>query len=117
LIQRKFAGRDDRPWLAVDLNGREHRILIDSESNSRLELKKLGRLEWLADPVNDPVVAGVSTLRDKYVQRHAGARSAFQPGDLSIAGVNEANTQNAKPEGVRGGCPDSVRDSVRPVTD
>jgi len=62
------AGRDDRPWLNVDLNGRERRLLIDSGSNGRLELKKLGQLEWLADPV----VASVSTRMDKYVQRHAG---------------------------------------------
>ncbi|MBL38207.1 MAG: hypothetical protein CMP07_07340 [Xanthomonadales bacterium] len=61
-------GRDDRPWLKVDLNGRERRILIDSGSNGRLELKKLGRLDWLSDPV----VASVSTRMDKYVQRHAG---------------------------------------------
>jgi len=62
------AGRDDRPWLKVDLNGRERRILIDSGSNGRLALKKLGRLEWLADPG----VASVSTRMDKYVQRREG---------------------------------------------
>lgn len=61
-------GPDARPWLMVDLNGRKRRILIDSGSNGRLELKKLGRLEWLADPV----VASVSTRMDKYVQRYAG---------------------------------------------
>src|SRR6056297_3942131 len=61
-------GRDDRPWLNVDLDGRERRILIDSGSNGRLELKKLGRLEWLSDPV----VSRVSTRMDKYVQRREG---------------------------------------------
>lgn len=62
------AGRDDRPWLTVDLNGRERRLLIDSGSNGRLELKKLGRLDWLADPV----ISRVSTRMDKYVQRREG---------------------------------------------
>ena len=62
------AGPDDRPWLTVDLEGRKRRILIDSGSNGRIELKKLGRLDWLADPV----VSRISTRMDKYVQRREG---------------------------------------------
>jgi len=62
------AGPDDRPWLTVDLAGRERRVLIDSGSNGRLELKRLGRLDWLSGPV----VSGVSTRMDKYVQRREG---------------------------------------------
>ena len=61
-------GRDKRPWLAVDLGGRERRLLIDSGSNGRIELKRLRRLNWL----DEPIVAGVSTRMDKYVARRAG---------------------------------------------
>lgn len=61
-------GPDRRPWLAVDLAGRERKLLIDSGSNGRIELKRLGRLDW----IGEPVVAGVSTRMEKYVQRRAG---------------------------------------------
>jgi len=61
-------GPDRRPWLRVDLAGRERRLLIDSGSNGRIELKRLGRLEWLSEPV----FAGIATRMDKYVQRRAG---------------------------------------------
>lgn len=57
-------GRDDRPWLKVDLEGRKRRILIDSGFNGRIALNKLGRLDWLADPV----VSGIWTKMDKHVQ-------------------------------------------------
>lgn len=61
-------GPDRRPWLEVDLEGRKRRLLIDSGSNGRIELKKPGRLEWLADPV----AAGVSARMGKYVLRREG---------------------------------------------
>lgn len=61
-------GPDKRPWLEVDLGGRDRRILIDSGSNGRIELKRLDRLDW----IGEPVVAGVSTRMEKYVQRRAG---------------------------------------------
>ena len=61
-------GPDKRPWLAVDLGGWDRKILIDSGSNGRIELKRLGRLNW----IGEPIVAAVKTRMDKYVQRRAG---------------------------------------------
>lgn len=61
-------GPDERPWLTVDLAGERRRILIDSGSNGRLELKTIGRLDWLSAPS----VAGLSTRMEKVVQRRAG---------------------------------------------
>ena len=86
-------GRDKRPWLTVDLAGMERRILIDSGSNGRIELKRLRRLNWL----DEPIVAGVSTRMDKYVARRAGrikesltiANLVFDQPIVSITGDSE----------------------------
>ena len=61
-------GPDNRPWLKIDLEGRKRRILIDSGFNGRIALNKLGRLDWLADPV----VSGVWTRMDEHVQWREG---------------------------------------------
>lgn len=61
-------GPDRRPWLAVEFPDRVRRVLIDSGSNGRIELKQTHGLSWLGEPV----FAGVSTRMDKYVMRRAG---------------------------------------------
>lgn len=86
-------GRDKRPWLAVDLGGRERRLLIDSGSNGRIDLKRLRRLNWL----DEPIIAGVSARMEKYVARRAGriretltiANLAFEQPIVSITGDTE----------------------------
>ena len=60
-------GPDDRPWLRVDLPDRPRRILIDSGSNGRLDLRKPYGLEFLYTPR----IAGVSTRMDEYTVRRA----------------------------------------------
>ncbi|MBY6205181.1 PDZ domain-containing protein [Halomonas denitrificans] len=60
-------GPDRRPWLRVDFPDRARRVLIDSGSNGRLQLKRRYGLEWL----HAPRVAGVSTRFDKYTIRRA----------------------------------------------
>jgi hypothetical protein len=87
------AGPDDRPWLRVEFPDRPRRVLIDSGSNGRLELKRLHGLQW----AGEPIVAGVSTRMDKVVMRRAGrveetlsiANLEFEQPIVSITGDTE----------------------------
>ncbi|WP_370338874.1 PDZ domain-containing protein [Parvularcula marina] len=69
-------GKDKRPWVKLDIDGRKRRVLIDSGSASTLVLNDLDRYE-----VKEPPVEIRSAVRLKRLEKRRGARLT---GDVTL---------------------------------
>lgn len=65
-------GPDGRPWLAVDFEGRERRILIDTGSTGYFALNKLERFDLESAPVTVGYAVRINRLEKRRGARLAG---------------------------------------------
>ncbi|MEM1380233.1 MAG: hypothetical protein AAGH41_06375 [Pseudomonadota bacterium] len=65
-------GPDERPWLAVNFEGRERRILIDTGSTGHFALNKLERFDLESAPVTVGYAVRINRLEKRRGARLAG---------------------------------------------